>query len=243
MERMSMVHKTGCLVCGNDLKYLDNNRSMNCFYCGISVESNTSCTNGHYVCDTCHSSSANDLIERYCISSDSINPMASAITLMKNPAIKMHGPEHHFLVPAVLLMAFYNKKNLSNEEKVNKISLAKKRSEDIKGGFCGFCGACGAGIGTGIYISLISNANPLSKLEWKLSNQMTSQSLAVIAEHGGPRCCKRDTYYAIQEAAAFSQKEFNVILDIEPQIVCSFSDMNKECLKEACEFHSNHVTK
>jgi len=51
---------------------------------------------------------ANDLIEQYCLHTGQTDPLEIAVTLMKNPALKMHGPEHHLLVPAVLLAAFYN---------------------------------------------------------------------------------------------------------------------------------------
>ncbi len=38
--------------------------------------------------------------------------MALAIRLMRLPAVKMHGPEHHFLVPAVLLAAYLERHRL-----------------------------------------------------------------------------------------------------------------------------------
>ena len=74
----------------------------------------------------------------------------------------MHGPEHHFLIPAVLLSAFYN---VSGEpgEKEKKIKQARKRAENVLGGFCGFYGDCGAAVGTGIFVSVITGATPLSQ--------------------------------------------------------------------------------
>jgi hypothetical protein len=66
------------------------------------------CIGGHFVCDRCHSLAANDLIEQYCLHTGQTDSLEIAVTLMKNPALKMHGPEHHLLVPAVLLAAFYN---------------------------------------------------------------------------------------------------------------------------------------
>lgn len=42
---------------------------------------------------------------------------------MRNPKLKIHGPEHHFLVPAVLLSSYYNVKR-DYEEKENKIREA-----------------------------------------------------------------------------------------------------------------------
>ena len=37
------------------------------------------------------------------------------------------------------------------------------RATDIKGGFCGFYGNCGAAVGTGIYVSIITGATPLTR--------------------------------------------------------------------------------
>lgn len=68
---------------------------------------------------------------------------------MRNPNVKMHGPEHHFLVSAILLAAYYNTKK-DYKEKATKIRMAKKRASQILGGFCGFYGDCGVAVGTGI---------------------------------------------------------------------------------------------
>ena len=89
------------------------------------------------------------------------------MTLMRNPNVKMHGPEHHFLVPAVLLVAYYNIKK-DPKQKTTKIRMATKRSSQILGGFCGFYGNCGAAVVTGIFVSLIIDATPLSINDWKL---------------------------------------------------------------------------
>lgn len=196
--------------------------------------SDSRCIHGHYVCDDCHRSDANGLIERYCTSTTATDPLEMAITLMSHPSVNMHGPEHHFLVPAVLLAAYYNQQG--SGEKAAKIRQARKRSENIKGGSCGFYGNCGAGVGTGIFMSLITGATPLSKKEWQLSNQMTAECLLSIAEHGGPRCCKRDTYLALQSAKAFLQKNFAVEIAMREPIRCQFHNMNRECLKRECPF-------
>lgn len=229
-------HKSGCLACGRELIYSDEYLPAHCHYCGEETGTNTRCTQGHYVCDACHSGSALDLIERYCVNTGSTDPISMAVILMKSPAVKMHGPEHHFLVPAVLLAAYYNFKGLSASDKAEKIRLARKRAEDVKGGFCGFLGTCGAAIGTGMFISLITGATPLSQSEWRLSNLMTSESLKCIAEHGGPRCCKRDTFLAIHSAIDFLKRELKAELPFDRRVDCSFSAINKECLKENCPF-------
>ena len=109
----------------------------------------------------------------------------------------------------------------------------RKRGENVLGGFCGFDGACGAGVGTGIFVSLITDSTPLSEGGWRFSNLnlMTAQSLEEIACHGGPRCRKRDTFLALQSAQAFIEENFDVSLPMSEPILCAFSDMNKECLE------------
>jgi hypothetical protein len=228
---------TGCLICGDELHYSVHFTTRTCFYCGVMKETNSYCGSGHYVCDTCHNASANDLIERYCCSTDSTSPLSLAITLMKNPLVKMHGPEHHFLVPAVLLAAFYNQKRAEDINVAEKIGQARKRAEDVKGGFCGFWGACGAAIGAGIFMSLVTGATPLSDSERKLSNMITAECLRVIAENGGPRCCKRESFRAIITTVEFVEREFGVVLPIELPDACVFTRLNGECIRNRCRFY------
>jgi hypothetical protein len=78
--------------------------------------SEATCQQGHYVCDACHSSSANDLIENVCIRSGSAAPVELAISLMNAPSVAIHVPEHYFLVPPVLLTVFYNQQNAAKEK-------------------------------------------------------------------------------------------------------------------------------
>ena len=233
---MPSDHKTGCLICGKELVYTKDPAQLECFYCKQVYDSNAKCTSGHYVCDMCHSSSAVDLIENCCITSKSEDPLELALTLMRSPKVKMHGPEHHFLVPAVLLAAYYNVKR-DYKEKATKIRMAKKRAEQVLGGFCGFYGDCGAAVGTGIFVSLVTNATPLSKMEWKLANLVTAQSLLTIAEHEGPRCCKRNTFLALLKAAEFVKENFGVAFKINKELTCEFYPLNNQCLQQECPFH------
>lgn len=213
---------------------------LTCTLCGKTSRSEAACEQGHYICDSCHSSSANDWIEKVCTRSESTAPVDLAISLMNAPSMAMHGPEHHFLVPAVLLTAYYNKKS-DSKEKPRKLKAARQRAENVLGGFCGFYGACGAGIGTGIFISLITDSTPLSTGSWGLSNKMTAESLRCIGALGGPRCCKRDTFMALKTAGKFLKQNFDVTLEIPDTITCSFSGSNKECIEEDCPFHRREI--
>jgi hypothetical protein len=113
----------------------------------------------------------------------------------------------------------------------------------LKGGSCRFNGNCGAAVGTGIFVSLATGATPLSRVEWRLANLMTSESLRAIAGLGGPRCCKRDVFLALQSAVTFLNTELDVALPVEEPVVCEFSALNCECLKEACPFFRSELSR
>lgn len=228
--------KTGCLICGTELEYLSDDVELTCSLCSETFSTNVKCKNNHFVCDSCHQSDAFDFIENYCINSIENNPVNLINSIFKNPKIKMHGPEHHFLVPAVLLTAYYNTNEKNNLIK-NKVKTAKKRAKNVPGGFCGFYGTCGAGIGAGIFMSLILDSTPLSENEWKLSNLLTSKCLEKIANSGGPRCCKRDTYIAIETTSEFLQNKLKVTIPLS-EIKCNYSELNKECKQENCLYFS-----
>jgi hypothetical protein len=102
------------------------------------------------------------VIEAVCQSTTLQNPIEIALTLMRDSRIMMHGPENHFLVPAVLLAAYYNTVH-QPALKMPKILKARQRADNVLGGFCGYYGTCGAAVGTGIFISLITDASPLSR--------------------------------------------------------------------------------
>jgi hypothetical protein len=228
-------HASGCLLCGAPLEYLTRAEPRSCALCGATRDADAACKAGHYVCDGCHQLGALDLIEQACVHATGNDPLRLAVDLMKSPKVHMHGPEHHFLVPAVLLSAFLNASG-RGAEKEKLIGEAKRRAEAVKGGFCGFWGACGAAIGVGIFTSLVQGANPLSRAEWRSANAATARALAQIALRGGPRCCKRDTYLALRSAAESVRESLGVALELPAQVRCEFSARNQECLRAECPF-------
>jgi hypothetical protein len=240
MTRMETLYKSNCLLCGSPLVYTAEPLAYTCEICKDRFDSEAACQEGHFICNTCHFASANELIEKVCLHSTSTQPVELAISLMNEPSVSMHGPEHHFLVPAVLLTAYYNHQG-NLQEKERKLRVARQRAENVLGGFCGFYGACGAGVGTGIFISLITDSTPLSEESWGLANQMTAESLRCIGALGGPRCCKRDTFMALKTAKKFVRQKFQVALDVPEAITCEFNKFNQECLEEKCPFHAKET--
>ena len=155
-------------------------------------------------------------------------------TMMRMDFCHMHGPEHHIMVGAALLTAC---KNAGGNIDLNKaLPEMYSRGKAVPGGTCGFWGACGAGISAGMYISIVTGATPLSANEWSLSNKMTSRALGKISDFGGPRCCKRDSYLSILEAVAFTKEHLGIDMEVS-DIICSRSDFNNQCIKDACPFY------
>ena len=208
-----------------------------CIYCGEAVGVVAEQTDEQTVCSVCRSKSVSDLIFSYCLITKSKNPVEIANVLMNFPDFKMHCPEHHFLVPAVLLSAYCNTKRKRTRLK-RLLIAAKKRSEKVPGAFCGTHGSCGAAVGTGIFISLITGATPMKTIEWNLSNSMTGRSLLRMASYGGPRCCKRVTFLAIHETGRFLYERLGISLPVPEKISCSFSHTNEQCLKDNCPFYA-----
>lgn len=221
-----------CLICKAPLEYLEEDVMMECVICHKKENSKTRCVNGHYVCDECHTKGM-DSIFAVCLHETSKNPVVVMERMMSLPFCHMHGPEHHVMVGAALLTAY---KNAGGGIDLSKaLQEMYSRGKEVPGGVCGFWGACGAGISTGIYMSIITNATPLATEAWGLSNQMTSRALARIGEVGGPRCCKRDSYLAILEAIRFTEEKLGVAMEVG-EIHCTRSAMNNQCIGSRCPF-------
>jgi len=227
--------KEECLICKAPLEYLEEDVLMECAICHKKEASKTRCVNGHYVCTECHTKGMDSILS-VCMQENSKNPIEIIEKMMSMPFCHMHGPEHHVMVGASLLTAY---KNAGGDIDLSKALIEMyNRGKEVPGGVCGFWGACGAGISTGIYMSIITKSTPLATEAWSLSNQMTSRALAKIAQHGGPRCCKRDSYLAIIEAVEFTEEKLGIKME-RNTITCTRSSNNNQCIQEKCPFHSH----
>ncbi len=225
----------GCLICNGELEYLSNDVMMECELCKKNEASKTRCVNGHYVCNECHMKGLSSILSLL-LEETSTNPICILDKLMCMDFCHMHGPEHHTLVGASLLTAY---SNAGGDVDLRECLIElMRRARDVPGGVCGYWGACGAGISAGIFVSIISESNPLSVKPFSLSNKMTSLALSSISEHGGPRCCKRDSYLAVLSAIDFVEENFGIVLEREC-VVCDFSEFNNQCLGEGCVFYKS----
>ena len=224
-------HKTeGCVVCGTELVYTETPHKDTCIVCGRHFETNVSCPNGHYICDACHGSDILEQVKRFLMTSTSSDPVELLLEVFKLPGLKMHGPEYHSIVPAVLVAAYQNSIGQRDEAGIDE---AIRRGRDIKGGSCGYHGICGAATGTGIAASVIEKATPLSGKERGNAMSLTGQALIDLSSYGGPRCCKRDSVSSIESFIRHSGL-FEKIKTTE--YTCTQFPNNKDCIGTKCPY-------
>jgi hypothetical protein len=224
------LHKTGCLVCGAELIYFETNQDRTCYYCGQIAQANAQCTHGHFVCDQCHRAGAVEIIRNVCLHSQQADMAVLMQAIRSHPYFRMHGPEHHSMVPAVILTALRNSGYPISDE---QIITAIERGQTIVGGSCAFLGACGAAIGAGIALSLVLGANPYAGDRRQVTMQATQKALQRIASLNAPRCCQRDAWLALKEASIFVQKYTGKLLTVE-LFPCEQFLKNKECIQARC---------
>lgn len=254
-----------CLICGKPVVYYEKAKQMECVICRRQFESHAGCEDGHYVCDECHGEKGIQIIMEGCKNCVSKNPVEILKDLMENPYIYMHGPEHHVMVGAALLTAYYNcggfagdktaGQDIASEDQTAEAAEAgekarrrfedaleemEKRGREYPGGSCGFWGCCGAAVSTGMFMSIITKATPLTGKSWGLSNRMTAGALKAIGELGGPRCCKRNSFTAAVAAVKFVEENLGVRMELPEEIRCEFSEENQECLQRGCPYYGGN---
>ena len=234
---METIMKEECLICKAPLEYLAIDRLMECAICHKKENSKTHCINGHYVCNECHTAGMDSIIG-LCLEEMSKDPAAIIEKMMAMPFCHMHGPEHHVMVGAALLTAY---KNAGGDIYLPEaLTEMMNRGKSVPGGACGFWGACGAGISAGMFVSIITGSTPLGQEPFAWSHKMTAKALGNIGEVGGPRCCKRDSYLSILSAIDFVRENFGVEME-RPEIICSHSAENNQCIGKRCPFSKiNH---
>ncbi|MBR6729534.1 MAG: hypothetical protein IKL80_05160, partial [Clostridia bacterium] len=156
----------------------------------------------------------NERIERImkeCLASDEKNPVKLFFSVAKLDFVRMHGPEHHFLDGACILTAFYNAGGEINlKEGLEKLS---EESCKMPGAMCGYWGVCGAVTSIGAALSIIDKTGPLSGEDWGRHMQYTSAALSHLAATGGPRCCKRDAFFALEAAVEYINSHYAVKIE------------------------------
>jgi len=164
-----------------------------------------------------------------------VNPVRMFRTMADKDYINIHGPEHHILDGACLLVCY---KNAGGDIDLD-VSLEKLMYEGLRmpGAMCGYWGVCGAITSMGAALALIDGTGPLTNDgSWGKHMEFTSSALASLGHVNGPRCCKRDAMLAFEKAIEYVNSHYDVHLEYE-KMSCSYSDLNKQCIKERCPFY------
>jgi MoaA/NifB/PqqE/SkfB family radical SAM enzyme/2-polyprenyl-3-methyl-5-hydroxy-6-metoxy-1,4-benzoquinol methylase len=228
----------GCMLCGAPLVYRKIPVESRCEFCGMTFSANSVCENGHFVCDRCHAEDAIEAIGHICRHTEETDMLRLFAQIRRHPAVPMHGPEYHAMVPGVILATY---RNSGGDIARDVIESGIERGRSVAGGFCGFMGVCGAAVGVGIAFSLMIGANPTKARERRIVQGITQRVLAEIAKLKAARCCQRDGWIALSKAAELSASLLPVTLKADYRLVCSQQDLNKECLGKACRLHPLNV--
>ena len=165
----------------------------------------------------------------------SINPIQIFKNITKNDYISIHGPEHHILDGASILVAYKNAGgNIDLDEALLKL---KQEGLRMPGAMCGLWGVCGAITSIGATLSIIDGTGPLTKDgTWGNHMQFTSKAISTLGKINGPRCCKRDAMIAFKYGVEYINSHYEVKLEYE-DIKCEYSNLNIQCIKERCPFY------
>ncbi len=227
----ALRHASDCMVCGAPLHYLQAETPYPCAFCGAVLPANARCERGHFVCDACHTRDADAFLEHICLTTRETDMIALFQEIRSHPAIPVHGPEHHILVPGIILATY---RNLGGEVPLAMLRTALRRGKAVPGGYCAFTGACGAAVGVGIAFSLLLGANPVKARERQQVQEVTQAVLQEQASFAAARCCQRDCWLAIRKAAELSKNYLPIVLQADFSLHCRQAHQNRECLGEVC---------
>jgi hypothetical protein len=173
-----------------------------------------------------------DVVRRVLATTTSRDPAAILERLMAHPGLPMHGPEHHAIVPGVIVAAARNAGAAVSD---GALDTALERAAKVPGGWCGYYGACGAAVGVGIAVSVLSGATPVKGEQRSLAMAATAQALARMIDDQ-PRCCKRASRIAVQAAVQYLRDQLDIDLASGELARCAYTQRNAQCARERCPF-------
>lgn len=235
------------MVCGAPLSYGGQPRRLACHYCGSVHSVQTACAAGHFVCDACHTADGTAAARQICLATDETDMIRLLQQIRAHHAVSVHGPEHHAMVPGIILATYRNRLRALRRQRGEEpgdggvsdamIETAMARGGRIPGGFCGFVGSCGAGLGVGAAFGVLLGSSPVKDELRQRVHQVTIRALSAIAARPAARCCQRDSATALRVAAELSHELLEVPLLAEAELRCEQWPQNRHCLGPDCPHH------
>ena len=160
------------------------------------------------------------------------NPVLIFKNMAEREYVSIHGPEHHILDGACLLVAYKNAGGkIDIDQALDSLMVEGLR---MPGAMCGLWGICGAITSIGAALAIIDGTGPLSADgTWGNHMQFTSKAIGELGTINGPRCCKRDALIAFKYGIDYVNEHYNVTLQYD-QMKCEFTEINEQCIKERC---------
>jgi hypothetical protein len=153
----------------------------------------------------------------------------------QHPAIPLHGPQYHSLVPAVIISCVQYKGFQADRD---LLRTAVQRGSKVMGGSCAFLGTCGAATGVGIALSLLLEATPVKARQRQLVQEGVGEIIRTVATYKAARCCQRDSWLALKHARELIAEVLGVYLDPPRFQACTQAHNNAECIGRACPLWS-----
>lgn len=177
-------------------------------------------------------------VSALCMGEISKNPIEIMCKLMDLEFCSIKGHEHHMMVGAALLTAYFNSLNKGNSTNAAmNLSEAFHKLESLSeftvGGDCDYWNGCEIVSGVRAFWSVVSERNELTD---KLSME-TSNAIGSVC---GSRCCKRSAYLAISKVVDFVKLHLQVEMESE-KFTCRYSGQNNNCLSEDCPYNEHYI--
>ncbi|MEE8808336.1 MAG: DUF5714 domain-containing protein [Lactimicrobium sp.] len=178
-----------------------------------------------------------------CLIEKSTSPYEIFVDIAEHDFVRMHGPEHHILDGACILTACHNAG--LDFDLMAALAELMQRGLQMPGAMCGMWGVCGAVASIGAALSILESTGPLTTNDsWGSHMAYTSKALEKLSVMGGPRCCKRDAYTAMETAVDYINQRYGIHLQ-KDDITCGFYPQNAQCKKEGCPYYplakTNHL--
>jgi len=222
-----------CMLCGQPLVYLEEQRQETCVFCGNQYPANAVCEQGHFVCNLCHGKDMVDVVKHICTHTDATDMIDLINQLRSHPSFPLHGPEHHFAVPGVITAVF---RNLGGDITNSDITTAIDRGRAVPGGVCAFWGTCGAAVGAGIAFGIILKSTPLKPKARQIVQQVSEAVIHDLSRIEAARCCQREVWTTLKTVARLSEVYLPLVLKADGEVQCRQQGKNRECIREACPY-------
>lgn len=226
-----------CPICNEEL--IKKSGVYECIYCGKREEGEYICPNGHYICEDCRILNQEEITIKFLNFTKEGDILKNLELLLKHPSFNFFGKEHHFVLGPVVLTSLKNQGKFNWDTRRNVALI--KRTSFLPYGICGTIGTCGVCSSVGATLSTILKATYLSDKERSIVLEATGECLKELSKRGGPRCCKESLYVGLKILEKYFKEIFNIDLNLPKKIVCKFSEYNKECKKEKCEFYGGKI--